>query len=604
MKKLFTFLLTSFALATTVNAFAANYVPQGVKTISKNEIVYCTDITAAGNPDTDWCVVPSYGINNQKYTNVNNDQNGNPNGIEDNIESTTSNSVPMIKIKNDGNTFTSDKQVIHMHVKGIESVIGHGTTTSSGRGMAISCTEFTEGLETMDEKNHHAEVTRKGNSGSFIVKVDGLDPDKEYIVSFYGIGGETRYYCAEFFAGEMTPAEATAPEFAVSSNEISTIDTAQITIAGKNDLNGVTLTDIVYSTPGIVNVDANGVVTPQKEGTTTVTFKSTAVDGKYLASSGEFTFTVTKPMVDTPVIIPAKRIFTGSVTVTATCATEGATLTYTVNNGGTWTALPSEGLTFTETTSIKVKAELAGYTPSEASAEFTLFSPKALSELTPVVGTSIWDWSKFGASNDGTALTETSTPKKDEDWFVLSDIVGYGIYDNIAAEFGDASQLYMCAQYVYRKANNAEFYQGNCIVLNAAENGKLTVTYANTGNNAARFVNVNGEVYGEGVTSNSNYKEVTIPVSKGLVIISGYDPTDTEVETATKAAVEESDIYNPSVKRQYLRISKLSFEGESSSVSLNPKEEESFVIYDLNGRRVHNPSKGIYIINGKKVLVK
>lgn len=27
-------------------------------------------------------------------------------------------------------------------------------------------------------------------------------------------------------------------------------------------------------------------------------------------------------------------------------------------------------------------------------------------------------------------------------------------------------------------------------------------------------------------------------------------------------------------------------------------------IYDLQGRKVENPSKGIYIINGKKVLVK
>lgn len=33
------------------------------------------------------------------------------------------------------------------------------------------------------------------------------------------------------------------------------------------------------------------------------------------------------------------------------------------------------------------------------------------------------------------------------------------------------------------------------------------------------------------------------------------------------------------------------------------KEEES-VYYDLNGRRVHNPSQGIYILNGKKTIVR
>jgi hypothetical protein len=27
-------------------------------------------------------------------------------------------------------------------------------------------------------------------------------------------------------------------------------------------------------------------------------------------------------------------------------------------------------------------------------------------------------------------------------------------------------------------------------------------------------------------------------------------------------------------------------------------------VYDLNGRRVKNPTRGIYVVNGKKVLIK
>ena len=34
------------------------------------------------------------------------------------------------------------------------------------------------------------------------------------------------------------------------------------------------------------------------------------------------------------------------------------------------------------------------------------------------------------------------------------------------------------------------------------------------------------------------------------------------------------------------------------------KEETQPIYYDLNGRVVENPSKGIYIINGKKVYIK
>ena len=33
-------------------------------------------------------------------------------------------------------------------------------------------------------------------------------------------------------------------------------------------------------------------------------------------------------------------------------------------------------------------------------------------------------------------------------------------------------------------------------------------------------------------------------------------------------------------------------------------ESAETVIYDLRGRRVDNPTKGMYIVNGKKVLIK
>ena len=32
--------------------------------------------------------------------------------------------------------------------------------------------------------------------------------------------------------------------------------------------------------------------------------------------------------------------------------------------------------------------------------------------------------------------------------------------------------------------------------------------------------------------------------------------------------------------------------------------KEDKVYYDLNGRRVEHPAKGLYIVNGKKVIVK
>ena len=39
-------------------------------------------------------------------------------------------------------------------------------------------------------------------------------------------------------------------------------------------------------------------------------------------------------------------------------------------------------------------------------------------------------------------------------------------------------------------------------------------------------------------------------------------------------------------------------------IEVTPNANNSNVVYDLSGRRVNNPSKGLYIVNGKKVYIK
>ena len=41
-----------------------------------------------------------------------------------------------------------------------------------------------------------------------------------------------------------------------------------------------------------------------------------------------------------------------------------------------------------------------------------------------------------------------------------------------------------------------------------------------------------------------------------------------------------------------------------ATLSAHDFEVEENIYYDLSGRRVENPVQGIYIVNGKKVLVK
>ena len=89
---------------------------------------------------------------------------------------------------------------------------------------------------------------------------------------------------------------AVDPTFSLSKASIGTDETAQINVGSKTGLDGITLSDITYGTPGIVTVDADGVVNPVAAGTTTINFSSSAVENKYNAkTSNQVSITVTAP---------------------------------------------------------------------------------------------------------------------------------------------------------------------------------------------------------------------------------------------------------------------------------------------------------------------
>jgi hypothetical protein len=65
--------------------------------------------------------------------------------------------------------------------------------------------------------------------------------------------------------------------------------------------------------------------------------------------------------------------------------------------------------------------------------------------------------------------------------------------------------------------------------------------------------------------------------------------------------------------KAYLNISSsapsfsIEIEGETTGIkviNLEENSENNGQMYDLQGRRVAEPSKGVYIVNGKKVIVK
>ena len=75
-----------------------------------------------------------------------------------------------------------------------------------------------------------------------------------------------------------------------------------------------------------------------------------------------------------------------------------------------------------------------------------------------------------------------------------------------------------------------------------------------------------------------------------------YDNAILYIPNGTKTIYDKREPWNV-----FFYIVEMDFTGIDEVKSENVKFK---TIYDLQGRRVENPTKGIYIIDGKKVLVK
>lgn len=165
--------------------------------------------------------------------------------------------------------------------------------------------------------------------------------------------------------------EIPTPTFGLSETSIEVGQTAQIKVTGKDDLDGVTLSDISYGTADIVTVNATtGVVTPVAAGSTTITFNSSAVAGKYKASSGNLSITVTAPKCATPTIAVGDFNFENKgYKVTITNNEDGSTLKVSTD-GSSYTTQTSPYETYaTATTHYYAKAEKTSYEDSEVADE-------------------------------------------------------------------------------------------------------------------------------------------------------------------------------------------------------------------------------------------
>ena len=89
--------------------------------------------------------------------------------------------------------------------------------------------------------------------------------------------------------------QAQTPVFSLTNTSIIVGGTSQIIVGSKAGLDGLTLTDLAYDDE-VISINASGAITALAKGTTTITF-TTAASGNYAAGSANLSITVTGKVV-------------------------------------------------------------------------------------------------------------------------------------------------------------------------------------------------------------------------------------------------------------------------------------------------------------------
>jgi len=419
--------------------------------------------------------------------------------------------------------------------------------------------------------------------------------------------------------GEKYPESvAVDPVFSLSKSSITTAQTAQICVGSRNDLDGIAFDGAVtYGTPGIVEVDENGVVTPKAVGTTTINFNTSAVATKYNAStSNTLTITVTKAIL----VFDAAGLTNADIFLTQANVDS---YDYLTSNNETWQdkgwSAPYNGKFLDWKTNRIITLKVKNVTA------FELF----------VNGTADRTYTiKVG---DAAAVTYTQGGET----FNSSGIIATGTTDEVTLEFEGGSQTLYPVYVRLNPAVDAEITSAGYATFSSDKavdfSGASGVTvYAAKVNDAKTAVDLI-EVKSKQVPAN------TAVVLKGAAgtysasaIASAAGITGNELQIA--AATMDGSAGNIFVLNEvggvvgfyklsatgsllagkgYLEVEgvgegrtmlDIDIDGISTGINMvngeGLKVNGSETYYDLQGRRVLNPTKGLYIVNGKKVIMK
>ena len=259
-----------------------------------------------------------------------------------------------------------------------------------------------------------------------------------------------------------------------------------------------------------------------------------------------------------PVITPDAGTYYESVDVTISCRTEGASIYYTLKGeDASEQSILYEGpitLDVYGTYEIRAIAIKDGKRSAQASATYTVKEQPQPGDDTPADCEIALNNAFFGTSYGGPMGS------------VADDLTGTQNGVTVVYALGSGSNRY---------CNNTQIrlYQNNTLTVSVAQGTLTSIEFVTTGGKTlnASVGNVNGYTWtgnAEQVAFSVNSGSGNLPISQLKIKVSGgSDPSGIDM------------------------------------VQTNKRLDGQRVIYDLSGRRVTNPTRGLYIVDGRKVFI-
>ena len=266
-----------------------------------------------------------------------------------------------------------------------------------------------------------------------------------------------------------------------------------------------------------------------------------------------------------PVITPDAGTYYESVEVTISCATEGASIYYTLNgeDASEQSTLYTEPFTINElgTYTVKAVAIIDGNRSAQAEATYTITEQGGQGgggDDTPVDCELALNDAFFGTSFGGVINNYDD------------DMVGTQDGVTVIYSKGTGSNRYC-------NDNHIRLYQGNTLTVKV-EQGTLK---------EVEFVNKNSDKQLEASTGT----------------VDGYTWTGDAAEVVFNVNSGSKNLQVAGLKIK-VNVPQDPDPAGIDVVQTNTRLDGQRVIYDLSGRRVVNPTRGIYIVDGRKVVIR